>query len=132
MDRRAFLTVFGSGVAGSGLIGTTHAAWAQGEPLVRTYISNLAQTAGVADLPSLGESVLMVRDHACKYDPLSLAVTTRDGTPLGHVPPIHSRIIEPFISSGYEARAWVEASKSSPRPQIRIALVLRPPRTHHV
>lgn len=126
MDRRIFLASLGGGmIGGAATKAQAQPLFADG-PMVRTYVTNVAETIGDRPLPKPGERLRLRVDPSRTYDPHTLVVTTADGASLGYLPPIHGRIIEPLVSSGFVASAWVETSRGTPRPALRIALNLHP------
>ncbi|WP_371713055.1 HIRAN domain-containing protein [Aminobacter sp. J44] len=90
-------------------------------PVVSTYITGLARVAGNA-LPPAGTEVVLQRDLSDLYDPHALSVSTANGERLGRIPPIHSRMLEPFVAAGYSARGWIEQGKGGSQLRISVAL----------
>lgn len=122
MDRRGFFTCAGGGLAGTVLAAPASARTASAAaPVVSTYITGLARVAGNA-LPPAGTEVVLQRDLSDLYDPHALSVSTADGQRLGRIPPIHSRMLEPFVAAGYSARGWIEQGKGGSQLRISVAL----------
>lgn len=48
---------------------------------------------------------------------------TAKGQLLGHIPPIHSRMLEPFVSAGFSARGRIEEGQSASQLRISVALM---------
>lgn len=123
MDRRGFFTCAGGGLAGTMLASPASARTASAAaPVVSTYITGVARLAGNA-LPSAGTEVVLQRDLSDSYDPHALSVLSADGQLLGRIPPIHSRMLEPFISAGYSARGRIEEGQGASQLRISVALM---------
>lgn len=130
MHRRGFMACLGGGAAG---VLTTSSATANraspDQPIVSTYVANVLVDGS---LPKSGEHVSVRCGEARSYDQFGLCVADASGRLLGNIPPIHGRVLGPLIAAGYQAKGWVEASKSGTRPSLRIALAIVPPEVNGV
>lgn len=125
MDRRSFFIFGGGGLAGTMLAAPASAGTAAASnvaPVVSTYITGLAQVA-VRHWPPAGTEVVLQRDFSDSYDPHALSVLTADGQRLGRIPPIHSRMLEPFVSAGFSARGRIEEGQGGARLRISVSFI---------
>ena len=123
MDRRLFLATLGGGLAAGA--GPSRSAPRASPPLINSYVTSIGQT-GTGAVPRSGERLLLSRDGARAYDSRSVLVSTMSGDPLGYLPATHAETIEPLLAAGFEAEAWVESSRTHPRPAVRIAIAFHP------
>lgn len=131
MNRRGFIAAATCGLAGGAVSAPfASAAPPPGAPVLNSYVTNVRSGMGSAPLPKPGDEVVIRREAGNSYDRHALLVSTRAGVALGNVPPIHSRMIEPFLAAGYQASGWVQTSRQEPRPRIGIAFTLVPAVPH--
>jgi hypothetical protein len=125
MDRRTFLAAMGGGlVSGAGASRATPSARAS-DATIHTYVANVGETVGARALPQPGAVLRLTRAGTRHYDPHSVLVSNERGEPLGYLPSIHGRVLEPLVSAGLATEAQVETVKALPRPSLKIAIELR-------
>jgi hypothetical protein len=128
MDRRHFLSALGGSIASGAVLGQASARQAGRQALITTYVSNVADITVASALPTAGSRLALRVDETRSFDPRSVLVSTEEGQDLGYLPPIHSRTIEPLLSAGFDLDARVAASRTMPRPAVRIEISLWPHR----
>lgn len=120
MKRRDFIAS-ASGLAAAGAtVGAAHAVPAgPSRVLVRSYATGMGvANASGSDVPRVGEKLMLVPDPQRRFDPDSIEIRTLSGTPLGHLPAIHSRILVRLIDHGMRLEGEVVAARTHPRPRL--------------
>jgi predicted Zn-dependent protease len=122
MNRRSFIVAVGAGAAAGASIASAAGRDLQAKAMVSTYAANMPAFAASAP----GDALQIRRDQERGYDRHAVEILAGNGERLGHLPPIHSRIIESLLAAGCTATAWVEEARVAPRPAMRIGLALAP------
>ncbi len=121
MDRRSFIAA-GGGLAA--MLPGMAAAARHKMPLVSSYVTNVAETAGRGALPVRAGDAAELRLVERAYDPDSVMVLSPQGVPLGYLPTNQTRLIAPLMRAGMRLPAAVTESREGDRPAIRISISL--------
>jgi hypothetical protein len=126
MERRAFIASVAGLAAGSvAAAGSAAASGPHTRVLVRSHVTAIpAEAAARIAEAQAGGRLGLVRVHDRGFDPHSVAVHSDEGTLLGYLPGVHSRILAPLMEHGLTLHARTVAVRSRPRPRLEFDVIL--------
>jgi hypothetical protein len=75
--------------------------------LLSTYVAGMAYEGQPGDVQT-GDTLKVVRNAGCAYDPQTVEIWTKEGVHIGHVPRSEGQALARLLDAGFTAAASVD------------------------